>query len=144
MAHLDSYADNQQDTAPGADDNGSGIAVLMELSRILATRPNEKTIILAFFSNEENSSQGSKAFVRKAVDNGFEIEAAINIDVLGYNNKAFSLAEAVGAHSTSKHKLKACYRIFANRVNSALKGNNLIKVAGQKPTPALAKKLRRI
>ena len=48
-AHYDSYLD-----APGANDNGSGIAALLELARLLKDpRPQRTRLLLAFFVNEE-------------------------------------------------------------------------------------------
>ena len=132
VAHFDSIADNHQGIAPGADDNATGVAALLEAARVIAQKPNRKTVMLAFFSNEEVSSQGSKNFVQKATDQGLQIEAALNLDVLGYNNsRDFSLAEVLGAHRTIKHKLKACYRMVFNRVNRVLRGDNWLKIAGR-------------
>jgi len=47
-AHYDTVAGS-----PGADDNASGVAVLMELARRLASHPNQRTVRLIFFDLEE-------------------------------------------------------------------------------------------
>lgn len=139
VAHFDSYADNHQGIAPGADDNATGVAALLEIGRILSKKSNQKTIILAFFSNEEVSAQGSKHFVQKADKNGLQIEAVINLDVLGYNNYPdFSFSEVLNAHQKFKHKLKAFYRIGLNRLNRVFTGDTCIKVAGKKSNARLA------
>jgi hypothetical protein len=58
-AHMDSADPN----VPGANDDGSGCAVILELARILAHRTNESTIVFALFGGEEAGLQGSKYFV---------------------------------------------------------------------------------
>lgn len=58
-AHHDTQADS-----PGADDNGSGVAGLLELARLLAPRPRRRTIRLVSFGAEEQLSVGSAAYVR--------------------------------------------------------------------------------
>src|SRR4029453_7610139 len=45
--------------APGADDDASGVAVLMELARVMATRHTEATIIFAAVAGEEQNLYGS-------------------------------------------------------------------------------------
>jgi hypothetical protein len=48
---------------PGADDNGSGSAVVLELSRIIAKREMQSTVVFALFGGEEQGLEGSKYFV---------------------------------------------------------------------------------
>ncbi len=57
--HHDSQADS-----PGADDNGSGVAAVLELARVLAPLPRKRDIRLISFGAEEQLSVGSAAFVR--------------------------------------------------------------------------------
>ncbi len=58
--------DNKKGTIhPGADDNASGVAVLMELARVLAKGPQpDRTIVFAAFSGEEESKLGSRYYVQ--------------------------------------------------------------------------------
>lgn len=61
------YASAHHDTqagSPGADDNGSGVAGVIELARLLAARPRRRTVRLISFGAEEQLSVGSAAYVR--------------------------------------------------------------------------------
>ncbi|KAF3884382.1 MULTISPECIES: M28 family peptidase [Nostocales] len=69
--------------SPGADDNASGVAVILELARLLGARPTAKTLQLAFFDLEEAGLLGSKAFVKNKahLEN---LEGVIVMDMVGY------------------------------------------------------------
>ncbi len=72
--------------SPGADDNTSSIAVLLEAARVLAETPMSATIIWAAFTGEESGLWGSAEFVNRAVENGDNIVGAINNDMIGWSN----------------------------------------------------------
>jgi aminopeptidase YwaD len=55
--------------APGADDNGTGTAALLEIARVLKDHPTKRTIRLVFFNLEECGLIGSSAYVRSARHN---------------------------------------------------------------------------
>lgn len=80
-SHFDSVRDG-----PGADDNSSGTTALLEVARVLATRPQPATIELAFFTGEEAGLLGSREYVRRAVASGKRIVGALNNDMLGFRN----------------------------------------------------------
>lgn len=86
MAHYDSrgadVADGQS-LAPGANDNASGVAVLLEAARLLSTRQWPQTIIFVAFTAEEQGTLGSKEYVQEVMLDGMVIEAAINNDIVG-------------------------------------------------------------
>ena len=63
VIYVGAHHDTQADT-PGADDNGSGTAVLLEAARLLAPRPRRRTIRLIAFGAEEQLSVGSASYVR--------------------------------------------------------------------------------
>jgi Zn-dependent M28 family amino/carboxypeptidase len=86
-AHLDSKSEKQLVYAPGADDNASGCAAVMELSRILPKYSFERTIKLIFFSRESYGQQGSKAYVKDIDRNKEKIITAINLDMIAYGSE---------------------------------------------------------
>ena len=87
-AHYDSEVagDNPAAPAPGADDNASGAAALLEIARAIAgtgVRPAE-TILFAAFTAEEEGLVGSRAFVADLIKEQAEVADMINLDVIGY------------------------------------------------------------
>ena len=80
-SHFDSTA-----RGPGADDNTSGTAMLLETARVLAHRPLPYSVIFASFTGEESGLLGSREFVRQALENGDKIVGALNNDMMGWSN----------------------------------------------------------
>jgi hypothetical protein len=80
-SHFDSV-----ERSPGADDNTSGTAALLEAARVLATRPQPATIHFAFFTGEESGLLGSREYVRRAVAAGDRVVGALNNDMIGFAN----------------------------------------------------------
>ncbi len=70
---------------PGADDNSTGIAVLLEAARVLAKTPQPATIIFAAFTGEEAGDLGSHEWVRQAKDK-LQLMGALNNDMIGWTN----------------------------------------------------------
>jgi len=73
---------------PGADDNASGIAVMLELARLMANAKPERSIIFAAFAGEEAGLVGSRHYVRAAQAPGaaFRLSdhiADLNLDTVG-------------------------------------------------------------
>jgi hypothetical protein len=89
-AHYDSVANRTPgwrpavDPAPGADDNATGTAALLEYARILSNVRLKQRIVLAFFDGEELLYKGSAAYVQ-SLPTPYPYKAAINIDMVGYN-----------------------------------------------------------
>ena len=75
---------------PGADDNASGVAALLEIHRWLSTQPQTaRTIRLVFFANEEpphfkRDTMGSLQYARMAHARGDRILAMFSLEMLGY------------------------------------------------------------
>jgi len=82
-SHYDSVA-----VGPGADDDSSGTAALLETARILARHPQPATIVFASFTGEEAGLLGSREFVRRAVADKIRIVGALNNDMIGWANDA--------------------------------------------------------
>ncbi|MBD2346037.1 M20/M25/M40 family metallo-hydrolase [Anabaena subtropica] len=69
--------------SPGADDNASGVAVLLEIARLFASHPTPRTLQLAFFDLEEAGLIGSKAFVTNT-QRLEKLQGVIVMDMVGY------------------------------------------------------------
>ena len=80
-SHYDSVA-----IGPGADDDTSGTAALLETARLLAPHPQPATIVFASFTGEEAGLLGSREFVRRAVADKMRIVGALNNDMVGWAN----------------------------------------------------------
>lgn len=81
--HLDSYCSNPA-TAPGADDNGSGSAAVMEAVRVMSPYSYRNTIRFILFAAEEAWMVGSEYYVNQAYQQGDNILGAINLDMVLY------------------------------------------------------------
>jgi hypothetical protein len=81
--HYDSVSNNAY-IAPGADDNASGTACVLQCARILSHYPFDRTIVFAAFGAEEQGLRGSEYFASLAAAAGDNIVAMINVDMLGY------------------------------------------------------------
>lgn len=72
--------------APGAEDNGSGTAGVLELARIFTEHPPEATIKFICYSGEEQGLYGSTHHATQLVNTGdnAKVEAMLNMDMIGY------------------------------------------------------------
>ncbi|MCP4634217.1 MAG: M20/M25/M40 family metallo-hydrolase, partial [candidate division Zixibacteria bacterium] len=69
--------------APGVDDNGTGTVLAMELARVLANTPFQKTVRFIAFGAEEQGLYGSEYYVEQALQRGENIEVMFNADMIG-------------------------------------------------------------
>jgi hypothetical protein len=89
--HLDSRVTdvlNRTADAPGANDDGSGVAALMECARIMSKRSFPATIIFVAFSGEEQGLLGATFLANRAKREGWNIDALLNNDIMGSNNSS--------------------------------------------------------
>lgn len=89
--HLDSRATdvmNRTIEAPGANDDGSGVAAVIEGARIMSKKAFPATIIFVAVSGEEQSLLGSGYLANKAKKEEWNIEALLNNDIMGSNNSS--------------------------------------------------------
>jgi len=110
--HFDSIADRDDNwnggaswqtiEAPGADDNATGVAAVLEMARVLSDpatgfRPDYTLVFIAFGveeripatirgNNTNTSHVGSRHFAQRAAANNDDIRGMISIDMIGYNN----------------------------------------------------------
>jgi hypothetical protein len=85
-AHYDSRPINPTDgssRAPGANDNASGVAALLEIARILSSQTWNQDIIFIAFAAEEQNTQGSLHFVNNRLMGNLTVEAVFNNDIIG-------------------------------------------------------------
>lgn len=88
-AHLDNMRSSVMDRegdAPGANDDASGVAAVMECARIMSSRSFPATIIFIAFSGEEQGLLGANFLAAKAKKDDWKIEAMLNNDIMGSNN----------------------------------------------------------
>jgi hypothetical protein len=84
--HYDSRNSDTFDSkgdAPGANDDGSGTAVSLECARILSKHKFPATIIFLTVAGEEQGLDGSLHFAKLAKAEGWDLEAALNNDIVG-------------------------------------------------------------
>jgi Zn-dependent M28 family amino/carboxypeptidase len=83
-AHYDSMAGS-----PGANDNGSGVAALLELARLMRDAKPARTLRLVWFVNEEppyykGEDMGSRRYARRSRARGENIVAMLSVETVGY------------------------------------------------------------
>jgi hypothetical protein len=84
--HYDSRNSDTLDAsgaAPGANDDGSGTAVSLECARVLSKLKFPATIIFLAVAGEEQGLHGSQHFAKMAREQGWDIEAVLNNDIVG-------------------------------------------------------------
>lgn len=87
--HLDNRRSNVMDQtgdAPGANDDASGVAAVMECARIMSKHSFPATIIFVAVSGEEQGLLGAGFMAEKAKKQNWNIEAVLNNDIMGSNN----------------------------------------------------------
>ncbi len=89
--HYDSISPTPATLAPGAEDNGSGTAAVMEIARIAAGRDFERSVQFVLFDAEEQGLFGSSHFVDDATTAGRNIIAAITMDMIAYYVSRYSV-----------------------------------------------------
>ena len=131
-AHYDSINYNFNDPtgyAPGADDNATGVAALLEIARIMSQHRHRATIMFVAFSAEEIQRMGSKAFVSDYLQaNNISVNAMLNMDIIGsdtgpdgsIDDKDLRLYSADPNESTSRQLAREMNLIGA-RMDPAMK-----------------------
>jgi Zn-dependent M28 family amino/carboxypeptidase len=143
-AHLDSRAALDNDStsfAPGANDDGSGIAAILEMIRIMSPQKFSATIVFMAVSGEEHGLYGAKHMATKAKEEKWNIIAMLNNDMIGNSGSSETLindntrvrvfSEGVPAYETEQ---MAALRKFTSGENDS-KARQLaryIKETGEK------------
>lgn len=129
-AHYDSIVSNVLDStsaAPGADDDASGVAAVLELARVMSGYKFGATIVFAAFAGEEQGLFGSTHWARGAKDRNADIEAVLNNDIIGSSRSADGTID------------RGTVRLFAQGVPAAPTLDDslvgLIREGGENDTP---------
>jgi len=89
--HLDSRRSNEMDRdkdSPGANDDGSGSAAVIECARVMSQHGFPATVIFVTVSGEEQGLLGAQFLANKAKKENWSIEAVLNNDIMGSNNSS--------------------------------------------------------
>lgn len=87
--HIDSRVsdvNNRESDAPGANDDGSGTAAVIELARVMSKNAFPATIIFVVVSGEEQGLYGANHLAERAVNEKWNLEALLNNDIMGSNH----------------------------------------------------------
>lgn len=135
-AHYDTV-----NNAPGADDNGSGVAGVMEAARILSRYPFQKTMRFIGFDFEESGLAGSIRYVNQGgIQSGEEILGVFNYEMIGYYSEApnsqslpagFNLLFPEAYNQVIANQSKGDFLTNVGNVSSTLLANLLSASAAQ-------------
>lgn len=93
-AHMDSRNKDVMDAegnAPGANDNASGTAAVIELARVMAPHEFSATILFVAFTGEEQGLKGATYLAEKAKSEDWNIAAVLNNDIIGNSSSSETL-----------------------------------------------------
>jgi hypothetical protein len=133
--HIDSIVGDMMDSktdAPGANDDASGVAVVLAAARALSKQHFKATIVYAIFSGEEQGLYGSTLLADTAREKGWTVSAMLNNDIVG---------NSIGAGGV---KVADRVRVFSEGIREAAdpKATALTRVIGgedDSPSRELAK-----
>ncbi|HEV7899204.1 MAG TPA: M20/M25/M40 family metallo-hydrolase [Planosporangium sp.] len=77
---------NATSDAPGADDDASGVAAVMEMARVMATRRTEATIMFVAVAGEEQGLYGSTYLAKQLKTAGVDVQGMFSNDIIGASN----------------------------------------------------------
>lgn len=84
--HYDSRVSDANDAtsdAPGADDDASGVAVVLEMARVMARRRPEATIVFAAVAGEEQGLYGATHLAGRLAESGVDVQGMFTNDIVG-------------------------------------------------------------
>ena len=122
--------------SPGADDNASGVAVMLECARVLSELERRRPVIFAAFDAEERQPEvglhGSTAYVRDLIEHGSgtkSISAAYILEMVGYSAPASGQKVPLGLQL-------AFPRAFDRLANAKFAGDSVIAISNWKSRSA--------
>lgn len=90
-AHFDHLGQMGQAIFPGANDNASGVAMLLSLAKYYQAHPTNYDMVFCFFSGEEAGLEGSKYFVSHPYFKLNKVKFVLNIDIMGAADKGITV-----------------------------------------------------
>jgi peptidase M28-like protein len=104
-AHRDHFGQQAGLVFPGADDNASGTAVMLEVARVLALSPAapQRSVLFVSFSGEEQDLLGSRLYVTQPIVPLVKTIGMINVDHAGIGNGRLTVGVAGFEKSTAQH-----------------------------------------
>ncbi|MGL3819849.1 M20/M25/M40 family metallo-hydrolase [Sphingopyxis sp. R3-92] len=108
--HIDSRVTDPMDftsDAPGANDDGSGTALVLEAARLLSKHQHRATIVYALLSGEEQGLWGGKLLAKHARDQNWQVAAMLNNDIVG------------GTHGTDGTIVNNRVRVFSEGIRAS-------------------------
>ena len=128
QAHVDSRVSTILDAtsdAPGANDDGSGTALVLEAARVLSKHKFAGTIVYAALSGEEQGLLGGKLLADYAAQQGWTIKAVLNNDIVGgsrgsdgYRDDAHVRVLSEGPRADATDALRAQMRRYGGENDS--------------------------
>ena len=128
QGHLDSRVSDVMDAtsdAPGANDNASGSALVLEASRVLSRQRFPTTIVYAVLSGEEQGLYGGKLLADYAKAQGWKVKAVFNNDIVGGSRGSDGLVDNVhvrvfseGPRADATDAIRASARRFGGENDS--------------------------
>jgi Zn-dependent M28 family amino/carboxypeptidase len=128
QGHIDSRVSDVMDAtsdAPGANDDGSGSALVLEAARVLAGRKYPSTIIYALLSGEEQGLYGGRILADWVAAQGFTVKAVLNNDIVGNSCSGEGYCEPMivrvfseGPRADLTHGLRAAQTRFGGENDS--------------------------
>ena len=111
--HYDSMCSSPTDAecdAPGANDDASGVAVVLEAARVMAPHPFDATIVFMAVAGEEQGLVGSTYFAEQAKKNGMNIEGMFTNDIVGHGSgKGDDRVRVFGGETDSDSRILSRY-----------------------------------
>lgn len=140
QGHIDSRVTDVMDAtsdAPGANDDASGVALVIEAARLLSKEKFAATIVYAALSGEEQGLWGGQLLARTAKARGWTVSAVLNNDIVGNTH-------GIGGARDDKR-----VRVFSEgvRLSGDLDGAKAQRANGgedDSPSRALAKAIKRV
>ncbi|RUL89224.1 M28 family metallopeptidase [Tautonia sociabilis] len=133
-AHYDSRNEQIADAknpAPGAVDNASGTAALLELARAIAAIRPGRSVLLVAFSGEEQGLVGSRAYAKTVKDEGRTITLMVNLDMIGHPMDEAGLELVVDRdQGLRRPDNDAASRAWASRLDAHARNAGLVPVPG--------------